>query len=340
MEVERHINSKYLFNDILQGKTHVLANDAVVKHGNVGQMYQGTLSKAIDSLSKRYGDQNKAVQEIVDLINSDSKYQFMNNLDLSGKGALKAIGITNANGKLKIDNDFNGNLNVISQLNTERFTNLIKAIDNNLEGMDQADRLIAKNVYVMNDKGEYEFKDEYFGSFNLIKQDIMHNGKLQKDADVILYSNSRENFKYVRDAETQTGVSAQYFELKKTNRELKKAKIDLESRITTTKDIREKEALKVQLIEIKSQISEISDKLGDYSEAVKTMRVGDQELAILERISMTQAHADNINELINSGEVNRDTFLNSVAFQGKVKKNKDGTLTFDEDFLGKKALGG
>ena len=82
MEIERHTHSEMLFDKILKGTSHVLANDAVVKHGNVGQMYQGTLSKAINSLTKKYGgDQNAAVDYIVNLMNSNKKYQFINNLD-------------------------------------------------------------------------------------------------------------------------------------------------------------------------------------------------------------------------------------------------------------------
>lgn len=339
---ERHIHSELLFNKILNGKTHVLANDAVVKHGNIGQMYQGALSKAINSLSKKMENQNDAVQYIVDLINSNEKYQFITNADLKNgfsEKNLQAIGIKNINGRIQIDDNFKANTEVISTLNSDRFKNLIRAIDEQLSGMAQSDRLIMKDVYIADEQGNYTKHDEFFGSFNYTKKNIKVGNETIDNANVILYSNTRENLKYVRDAETQTGVNAEYFELKKESRNLKKQQIALEAEMANAKGP-EKNALQVKLMGVKTRLANINEDMAAYSGAVKTMKFGDQELAVLERMTITQAHADKINELIESGEVNKDTFLNSVAFQGKVKVGEDGKLEFSNDFLGKKMLGG
>lgn len=84
---ERHMHSNMLFSYALGDKTHLIANDNVLGHANFGAMYQGSLSKAIDLLSKNHKDGlNGAVQTIVDMINeegefknSNGKFQFMEN---------------------------------------------------------------------------------------------------------------------------------------------------------------------------------------------------------------------------------------------------------------------
>lgn len=350
IEIERHTHSEMLFDKILKGTSHVLANDAVVKHGNVGQMYQGTLSKAINSLTKKYGgDQNAAVDYIVNLINSDKKYQFINNIDLREgfkEKNFRSLGIINDNGVFKINENFKTGSNIVTSLNSKRFGNLIKEIDKQLDGLNQEDRLILKDVYVMDSDGNYKKHNEMFGSFKTVNKTIKaydeesKTFKLVPDAKVILSTNTRENVKYVKDAETQTGVNAEYFELKKTSRELKKEKINLEKQIqSTTNNSPEQNKLKLRLLDIKNKINDIDEDIAAYSGAVKTMKFGDQELSILERISVTEAHANKINELIESGEVNSSTFLDSVAFRGKVEI-VDGKLKFSDDIIGKRALAG
>lgn len=74
------MHSKLLFEYALGNKTHLLANDNVVGHGNFGAMYQGSLSKAIDMLSKRNDNGiNGAIDTIVNLINNNEEFQFMEN---------------------------------------------------------------------------------------------------------------------------------------------------------------------------------------------------------------------------------------------------------------------
>ena len=80
MQKERHMHSKMLFEYGLGNKTHLLANDNIVGHGNFGAMYQGSLSKAIDLVSKKHEKGLEgAVQTIVDMINNEKEFQFMEN---------------------------------------------------------------------------------------------------------------------------------------------------------------------------------------------------------------------------------------------------------------------
>ena len=351
IESERHIHSALLFDKILDGKAHVIANDAVMKHGNVGQMYQGTLSKAINSLTKKYnGDQEKAVDFIINKINDKSKdYQFINNLDLekglNAKDAFSKIGVINRNGTFLIDDNFKASTKQISTLNNTKFENLIKAIDEELKGLDDTDRLVRHNVYVMNEEtGLYEKRD-IIGSFNIGKKDIVAFNKTTKemeevkDADIIMGTNTRETLKYVRDSETQSGVTEEYFELRKARKNLKREKIEIEKKLQgATKGSKERANLEMQLLDIKNKIDDVSEGLAAYDGAIKTMKFGDQELSILERVSITEAHAEKINDLIISGEVSKDSFLNSAAFESKVTLESNGRLKFSDDVIGEKSL--
>lgn len=342
---ERHSYSNMLFGKILDNSTHVLVNDAVIKHGNVGQMYQGLMSKAINSLTKQYGgDENKAIDYVVDLLNN-KEYQFMSNIDFLNN-TKSTIKVSNKNARLFLEDNFQTTVNNMSELDFTKFTNFIKAIDSELENLPEDQRLIAKNIYVMNKDGQYEKKDMFVGSFKTTKKTIEvinENGALEtiNDAKVILGTNSREGVKYVKDSETQSGVTQEFLQLKTLNKNLKMQKINIQTRMNKIdKGSDEYNALNLQLIKINKQLDHVEGHLASYSGAVKAMTVGDQELSILERISITQSHADKINDLILSGEIDNSMFLNSIAFQGKVKVNSDGTLKFSDDVVGSRTLSG
>ena len=347
---ERHTHSRMLFDIMLEGKAHVIANDSIGKHGNVGQMYQGTFAKAIDSLSKKEGSEEKAIDKIIEIFNSDKKYQFINNVDISGDTFKKEkISLTRQDNRIFFG-EMKTNIDHVAEIDSEKFKNIIRKIDSELEGMHESDRLIAKDVYVMNKDGQYVKQDEVFGSFVTVKRNIKgyaskddyDKGKLSniEDAKIIMSSNSRENLKYVRDPETQTGVDAQFFKLKSESLNLKKEKISLESQIANTNDNKEKAVLRTRLMKVKTALRETDDNLAAYSGAVKTMRIGDQELSILERVTITKDHVKQINKLIANEEINANMFLDSVAFQGVVKQNSDNSIEFSADILNKKALGG
>ncbi len=361
LETERHTHSKTLFTNILEGRAHVIANDGIGKHGNTGQMYQGLLSKAISSLSKKYEKdkvilkegqtyQSLAINEIVKMMNNNEEMQFINNVDLrEGTINRKAISVELKNGKMNFG-EMNTGDDLIAELDSDRFENLIKSIDEKLEGMDQSDRLVAHDVYVMNSDGHYVKQKEVIGSFELAEkvisgyesEDAYKKGKLQENikAKIIQWSNTRENFKYVRDSETQSGVDAQYFKLKSDSLAMKKEQIKLKKAISQTKDKAEEKELKGRLFNINNELEEVEQQLRNYSDAVKLTNLGDQELSILGRISITDNHVKQVNDLIldDSTKLSADIFLNSQAFKDYVKKNEDGTLEFSKNVLNNKTL--
>lgn len=334
--VERNMHSALLFDKILKNKTHMLANDAVAKHGNIGQMYEGLLSKAINSLGKKYGSEKDAVEFIVDKINSNKEFQFIEQYDLSKDSkSFEAIGVKQKKGRFFIDDKFYS-VNKTTSLDKDKFTALIKSIDEELEGMANNDRLVAKDIYIMNKDGKYEYKKEAIGSYVTLQKDIKVDGKIIKDAKVAIGTNTRENVKYVRDAETQTGVTAEYFEMLKTKKELKKEKINLEKEMITATDASKKSTIQQQIMKIDSMLEDIESNAG----TMKTMRFGDQELSILERVSLTQAHVEQIQDMINNGQIDTKTLLSSKAFKDHLTQNPDGTISFSENIVGEKSLKG
>ena len=320
---ERHMHSKLLFEYALGNKTHLLANDNVVGHGNFGAMYQGSLSKAIDMLSKRNDNGiNGAIDTIVNLINNNEEFQFMENWKIGKKGITKSsIGVSSENGRLMINSDFLTNNDNISNLNSTKFNNLLRAIDEKLGFKeDSNDRLVRKNVYMLttgeDGKEKYEFVKEAVGAY--YSREI--NGKT-----VILGAQTKENLKYVSDAETQTGATDEYFSLKKQSTDLKAQKIDLERQLNVTNDPEARAELNDQLIRVKNKLRNTEDVLINYEGTIKTMKFGDQEVSILNRIAITQSHVDKISDLMKEGQL-RDSALDSYSLKGRISRDLDGSI--------------
>ena len=315
MAKERHINSELLFKYALNDQTHMLANDAIVKHANFGAMYQGSFSKAISLLSQQDGmNINKAVDTIVDLINNNEDFQFMENWKIGDKKIDKsAIGVKNIEGKLYIDGDFLTSSTETSNLNNTKFNNLLRKIDKDYLGSKNTDEsLVRKDVWIPREnkdgKVDLEKVDEIVGSFYTTQR----NGKT-----VILGTQSKENVKYVTDVETQTGVTDEYFVLKKQATDLKKKKIYLERDISSTNDEKVISTLTHELNSVKDALREVETELIPYEGTVKITRVGDQELSILNRMAITQGHVDQMNKLIEKGEFNSD-ILETGALKGRM----------------------
>ena len=276
----------------------MIANDAVAKHANIGQMYQGTLSKAIDILSREYNDSNKAITEIAELMSSN-KYGFIQKINLNATSSKNRvagiIGAKNVDGRLILDSDFISDNNIVTSLDSNKFKALIEEIDSRIT---KGEKIVTTNA-----KGE-----KVYGSHIIVGNDIMG-------------TNTRETVKYVRDAETQTGITAEYFNLKQESSTLKRKKIELEA--AKAKGIKINEA---ELTEIKARLRVVQDDLSSYSGAVKEMRFGDQELSIVERIAITD-----------KGELDPDV-LHSTTLGKYVNIDKDGKAIVTESLSGQQAL--
>ena len=329
LKQERHMHSELLFKHGLGNKAHLLANDNVLGHANFGAMYQGSLSKAIDLLAKK--DKNGitgAVNTIVDLINNNEEFQFMENWNIKKEGITKsAIGVTSKDGQLIINNEFLTKNEAISNLNSTKFNNLLREIDKRLGVTeDSDDRLVRKNVYMLttgkDGKEKYELVDEIVGSFHSRQVD----GKT-----VILGAQTKENTKYVTDVETQTGVTDEYFALKKQSTDLKKQKIELERQLNASNDPKVKSNLNDDLIRVKNKLRNIEDILMDYEGTVKTMKFGDQEISILNRIAITQGHVEQISDLMNEGKLG-EKVLDAYSLKGRISRDLDGTMVNSSSF--------
>ena len=331
MQKERHMHSKMLFEYGLGNKTHLLANDNIVGHGNFGAMYQGSLSKAIDLVSKKHEKGLEgAVQTIVDMINNEKEFQFMENWDLSKKKVdISAIGVSNVGGKLVINDNFLTENNRISNLNSTKFNNLLKALDEKYlkeNGSDSDDRLVRNNVYMIktNEDGtqSYEAVKEIVGAFY---------SRQVEGKTVILGAQTKENTKIVTDVETQTGVTDEYFALKKSLTNLKKEKIELESVMNSTNDEVVKSSINRDLLKVKDKLDDIQDALSDYDGTVKTMKFSDQELSIINRVAITQSHIDQINELIDEGKFDVSA-IDTLSLKGRLIIGAEGKIEGTTDF--------
>lgn len=329
MKKERHLHSKMLFEYGLGNKTHLIANDNIVGHANFGAMYQGSLSKAIDLLSKKHENGLEgAVQTIVDLINNNEEFQFMENWDLSKKKVdISAIGVKNEKGRFVIDQEFLTGNEKMSNLNSTKFKNLLRKIDSDYldNGKDSDDRLVRKDVYTLsvNEDGTESYKHvkEVVGSF--YSRNI--NGKT-----VLLGAQTKENTKYVTDVETQTGVTDEYFQLKKVSTNLQKEKIELEKQMNSTNDEKVKSTLNRELMKVKEQISNVQEELSSYEGTIKIMKFSDQELSIVNRVAVTQSHISQINELIDKGEVSND-IIDSLSLKGRLHIGAEGKVVGTSD---------
>ena len=178
---------------------------------------------------------------------------------------------------------------------------------------------------------DYELVKEVVGAFYSREID----GKT-----VLLGAQTKENVKYVTDVETQTGVTDEYFTLKKYSTDLKKKKIGLEQQLNSTNNAKEKSKITKDLLSVKNELSIAQDELAGYEVTVKIMRFGDQELSIVNRIAITQANIDQMNDLMNKGELDAN-ILNSYSLKGRINTNETGRIIGSSDFdLGNKLVNG
>lgn len=362
---ERYGASNFLFDTIFKGKADLLANDNIAGHENIGELYQGSLSKAINSLTKQYqlegrtNAQSEAIDYIANLINNENPFMLTMDLQTNKTTPIK---VSNKNNALNIDNSFISTTKEVSMFDNEQFTSLLNKIDTQLTNLDEADRLIAHDVYVLNDDGYYDLVKSFSGSVITTNRDIQVRNKMTgeivdiKNAKTIAGSNTYEPVKFVKDSEVQSGVTEEYFSLKQKSRNLKFDEQDILNEIrvrqkdqrlarseavakglpaSSVKKDPYLDTLYRSLDNVRREKQEIDEAIMAYSSAVKTMKMGDTELAVLEKVSLSTAHASKINDLIANGELHADAFTDSIAFAGNVSL-EDGTLFFDPELFDKR----
>lgn len=141
-----------------------------------------------------------------------------------------------------------------------------------------------------------------------------------EDSDVFI---SKEVVKLLPDVETQSGTDAEYFSLKEQIKELK-----------LQKELTDNMSLKMELSE---KISALENRAKDIETVSKRMKIGKTEVQLLERIRITDKHAQKIEDLINKGELS-DEILATQAFKGRVIRDVDNKIKIDEAFKGRGAV--
>lgn len=278
---ELHSVNNYIYGTVFNNKIDMVVNDNVIKHSGAGQIQFGKLNKAIFNLiEKNNNDVDKTLNQVVEIMNSDEKFQFLSSLQFKNSEI--------KNNKLRIkDNrlffeDLESNVNnaVISDVN--KLNNFIEKI-NEISG-------------VTSDKTKIE------------------------DSEVSI---TKEVVKLLPDVETQSGTDAEYFALKDKIRELK-----------LQKEMTDDDALRLQLSE---NIAILEGRAKDIESVSKRMKIGKTEVQLLERIKITDKHAQKIEDLINKGEVS-DEILASQALKGRIFRDENNKIKVDEAFKGRGAV--
>ena len=305
---ERNMFNKFLMDDMFQGKAHMLVNDGVFKHGGAGQLQFGVLNKAIDNLIKHNkGDVEGTLKEVTDIINSNKEYQFLQTRNLNtSKSAYTKFRIKD--GRIHMD-DMGTNIDNLTISNIEKLENLVTELDKRAGG-----GLVHTKGYIQqwnkaDKKMEYvsleETGQKLFGEWTTEEID----GK-----QVFMNPITKESVKLLPDVETQTGTESRYFELQENLKVLR-------SRKNSTNSSKERIALS-------EQIAVLEQELKNYESVSKRMTIGSTEFQLLERIRVTDQHAQQMQDLIAKGELT-DEILASEALKGKVRM-VDGRIEIDE----------
>lgn len=308
INVERNMFNKFLMDDVFQGKAHMLVNDGVFKHGGAGQLQFGILNKAIDNLIKHNkGDVNKTLEEVTDIINSNKEYQFLQTRNLNtSKSAYTKFRIKD--GRIHMD-DMGTNIENLTVSNIEKLENLVTELDRRAGG-----GLVHTKGYIQ--KWNKEKEKMEIVSLEETGQKLFGEWTTEKIEGKDVYMNpiTKESVKLLPDVETQTGTESRYFEIQETLKQLK-------SRKNSTNDPTERDKLI-------GQISKLEQELKNYESVSKRMSIGSTEYQLLERIRVTEQHAQQMQSLIAKGELT-DEILASEALKGKVRM-VDGRIEIDD----------
>ena len=309
---ERNAFNAFLIDDMLEGKAHMLVNDGVFKHGGAGQVQFGMLNKAIDNLIKHNNnDIEGTLKQVTGIINSSKEYQFLETRNLNtSKSEYTKFRIKD--GRIHMD-DMGTNIENLSISNIKKLENLIERLDSEAGGgLVHTEGYVRK--WIKNETtGEKELKlvslkesgEKLFGDWTTEEID----GK-----KVFISPITKESVKLLPDVETQTGTESKYFEIQEHLKVLR-------SRKNSSNDPTER----TRLME---QISVLEQELKNYESVSKRMSIGSTEFQLLERIRVTDQHAQQMQELIAKGELT-DEIIASEALKGRVRM-VDGKIEVDD----------
>lgn len=148
------------------------------------------------------------------------------------------------------------------------------------------------------------------------------SGKQNLDG-IIDVAITKEVVKILPDVETQSGTDAAYFELQETLKLLKSQKDTSNSEI--------------EKVKINEKIVKIEEQIKNYESGSKRMKLGNTEIQLLDRIRVTEKHAEQIESMIRKGELT-DEIIASQALRGKVIRDENGAIAIDKALTNKSAL--
>lgn len=312
INVERNKFNEFLMDDLFGGKAHMFVNDGVFKHGGAGQVQFGILNKAIDNYIKaNNGNVEDTLEKVVGIINSNKEFQFLSTKNLNtNKAAYTKFSIQN--GRIYMD-DMATNIDNLTVSNIKSLEKLIMKIDEKIEKLG-GDKIVHKEGYVQ----KWNEKTKEMEVVPIDKNKPLFGDWLSQEIDgkkVFVTPITKEDVKLLPDVETQTGTESEYFKLKDQLMSLKSRKNSTDNQLE-----------KQKLIE---EIGVIEAQLKNYESVSKRMTVGSTEFQLLERIRVTDQHAQQMQDLIAKGKLS-DEILASEALKGKVIRNSKGQLQVDE----------
>lgn len=316
---ERHMFNKFLFDEMLDKKAHLIVNDGVLKHGNSGQIQFGVLQKSIDNIIKKHnGDVNKAYEEVVNVINSDDSFHFLKRRNLKENTKTPTM-FTVKDGRIQMP-DMGTSLDDLSITEIDKLKNLIVKLDELRDGAGES--VVHKSGYIQKWN-----KDKKVMELVPITEDNPVLGAWRKEAidgkDVLVAPITKESMKLLPDVETQSGTEHKYFELQAQVLNLKKE-------ISKQND---KEA-KATLLK---KLNSYEEELRNHENVSKRMKIGNLEFQLLERMGITDDYLHGIQRNIRDGNVDEAVLANK-ALKGKIIRAEDGNLKIIDEKLRGPAL--
>lgn len=323
MAKERAVNSSLIFDYLFNKKTHAIVNDNVVGHGNVGQMLNSIIAKTSESIGneKMISYLNKDYK-----ININGKEEIANifsNLNLNTGEKTKSLFSFDKSTNRIVMGELGSTLDNSAKFDIQAFMSMMKEIDEK-ELKPKGIELYHEKAYYMDNGKLKAFDTPMIGDFDY--KEMLHPETNEK-IKVLTNANTKEMFSFVKDPETQTSYDYEFLSLKRKEVELRKEKIAINKQIddlSKTKD----PALKAELSQlkqqrelIKSELDNVSEHVKSYNTVVKAMKMGDQEIAIMERLALTNSHADFIKDLIDKNE--DDSLLQADSIRGMFKSKGD-----------------
>ena len=321
-EIEQHEVSRMLFSEhgIFKGEVSAVINDNYIGHKNFGTTNSSTLSKATELLGKYYGKGDtkeeqyiSAMDQIIDLINNNEDFQFLQ-MHIANGGQV-AHSLRREGTTYVIDEGMKAEIDQFSSFNQDSFNKFIEHIDKKLEeaGASENDRLVYKDVYGYNKKGELEKYDKVIG--NLRTRKIIKDGE---EITMISGVNTNVVSKFYNDSEVQSYVSKDYLQAKTLLQEKKTA-------LREAEEAGEKDLVK----QLKDEINELNNRVFNEEPYSRGIKVDDQYRNILSAHKLDSVLEDDINKRFNGNNKVNQRYID-VAREFMIQ-DENGKLKFREE---------